>query len=157
MDVGMVFGILFAVIVIILLVGFGLDALGDLEKTARAAQIRTALNDLEATADNVDTLATGSTLKFLFHIPSGVRFCFVDSANPGRAVYTDASRNWEPDPIIERHIQEEGFTVWTIDESAGEQNGYAIAHLVPAGGSFCADDNTGLLLENQGLTVVISD
>lgn len=156
MDVGMVFGIILSVIVIVVLLGYGLNAILGISATQNAAQIRNAVADLETRVDNVANFAEGSTLTHTLRLPASVTFCFVNPADPGRAVYPEPDKNWLPDPGIGGIITEEGYTLWTIDESTGEENGYVIAGLVPAGGNFCAGSGATLFLENQGLMVAVS-
>ena len=96
MDVGLVFGIIFAVIVIGALFVYGFDLIGGFFCTGNDAQTLKAVKNLETSVKDIYTLSEGSTTPFKLYLPGDSRICFInpDDPNPNRA------RGWDPDSTL---------------------------------------------------------
>ncbi len=155
MNAGMVFGLIFTIIVIALVLIFGLGQMGNMFCMSSDAQAGKAMADLETVASEVYNLAEGSSRSFRVILPGDAKLCFVDPENPGTQLYTaaDSWKNWVPDPVYEGIIREKGYNLWY--EICSGKGGKAIGSLrVPK--SFCVTGGKTVYLENKGLWVEIS-
>ncbi len=156
MNVGAVFGIIFAAIFIGFILAFGTGAITDIFCVGNVAQTNNAVKQLEIAVENLYVRGSeGSSDEYTLNIPDNARVCFVNS--------TDASPNvlggWMPDPdtahIVKRKIETQNLNVWVYYNCGSQEPGYRIEYLsVPS--SFCASPGTSLYLENKGLSVEIS-
>ena len=101
MNVGMLFGIIFTIIVIAFVVFFGYEQISSFIGISSGASMSQQIEDFRDEVGNVNTLAMGSVKRFNFKVYAGVeRVCFVDSEDPS----PEPSNDWNPDNIIERSI-----------------------------------------------------
>jgi hypothetical protein len=152
MNTGLIFGIIFAIIVIALLFVFGLGQIENIFCVSNVAQMNKVVKELEDATEDVFNLAEGSALPFKLSIPRNAQICFVNASNPAR------ENNWNPDPneysIILNRIDAHGFNIWRIYGCGSHDPGYRIRHLRPAD-NFCAGLGTEVFLENVGHYVVV--
>lgn len=155
MNAGMVFALIFTVIVIGLVLVFGLGQMGSLFCMSSDAQVGKSMTDLETVASEVYNLAEGSSRVFRISLPGDSKLCFVDPEGTGIQLYTaaDSWKNWVPDPVYESIIQEKGYNIWY--EMCSGKGGKTLSYVkVPK--NFCVIGGKSIYLENKGLWVEIS-
>lgn len=136
MDVSMIFGIIFTIVVIGLVLIFGSGALQDLFCFGSDAQIIKEIKNIEKKVEDIYYLAENSGETHTISIPSSQKICFFNSSDPSPR-YTDSLHTWNPDSAYQRIIKNEGYNVWYY--SGCRQNGYTIPKLdLPANKNFCA-------------------
>ena len=152
MNIGMIFGIIFAIIVIFFVTAFALPMILETGCAQEQLQVSDALNDLENTIGNFYLLSQGSASFYEFNAPPNVKTCFVYYNNPA----TNVGGGWtEPEIVRKTIIQENEYNVW-FSYCEGE-DGRHIEHLsVEDGKSFCITGSGRLYLENMGNHVKIS-
>ena len=129
MDTGLVFGIIFAIIIIGLLLVFGMEQIVNIFCITNTAQTNKAVKDMENAVDNVFNLGQGSAMPFQVSIPRNARICFVDPDNPIRM------NNWNPstDPdmyrIIMYRINASRSNMWITYGCGTNRNEYRVSHL----------------------------
>jgi hypothetical protein len=155
MNVGVVFGMIFTVIVVLFLLVFGLGQLTDFFCLSSDAQVQKAIRDVENRVEQVYNLAEGSSMTLDLNLPSDLKFCFIDPLNPGPQDYSPQTwKNWYPDDVYITLIQDNNYTLWYTGCSG--QNGYRIKNLKPKNNeSFCIKPGVELYLVNKGQYVEI--
>ncbi len=159
MQVGMVFALIFAVILIGFVLAIGVPQLGALTSVGSQAQVQKAIHDIEDVVDNVYwNGAYGSSDILELALPSGTRVCFIDTDNPSTASYMEEWKRWKSDPAINAIIQaeENRFNLWYFYGS--DQNGYKVSHmkLDVNSDNFCAIGGVGIYFENKRDHVAVS-
>ncbi len=154
MNVGMVFSMILAIIVIVMVLTLGSEQIANIFSLNNAAITQRAVNDLKAKVLEAYDLTEGSTIKLELAIPGNTRLCFVDPENPEDNIDPDQKRRWKPDSLVKNIITENGYNLWI--ESPSEKNGDRVEYL-RTGENFCAGTGTALYLTNSGLTVSITD
>lgn len=149
MSVGMIFGIIFTIIVISLLLVFGNRAISFIFCYSSDAQVSRTILSLESTVDDLYTLTEGNSNVFNLNIPGGTLVCFVNPNDPSPNLRGD----WNPDPVYQTIISEDGYTIWY--EHCSGKSGRVIEYLLPKE-NFCAGPGTGIYLENKGTWVEAS-
>jgi len=150
MNVGMVFAIIFAVIVMGVVLIFGSQQIVNIICLGNEAQTGKAIKDLETSVKNLYGQAQGSTNVFDLNLPSDSRFCFINSSDPSARPGAD----WNPDPVIQTMIKNNGYNLW-YSHCTGK-SGYVINHLmIPSNKNFCVKSGSELYLENKGFWVSI--
>ncbi len=156
MSVGMIFGIIFAILVMSMILVFGADVTKIIFCTGNDAQIQKTIDNLQSVMDDLYMLPSGSGDWFTIKIPSDFRICFVNSTDPGPVIYPQQERSWKPDIVYQRIIQDEGYNIW-FRHCSGESGG-EIEHLfISPGKNFCAKTGTRIYLESTGRWVTISE
>ena len=152
MNTGMVFGIIFAILVIGMLFVFGIDQIANIFCVSNVAQTNKAVSDLENAVENVFNLAEGSAMPFKVSIPRNAEICFVNYSNPV------PMNTWNPDPdmynIISNRITANRFNIWIKYGCGTSDTGSKISYL-RVSENFCAGLGTDLYLENKGYHVAI--
>ncbi|MBI4021125.1 MAG: hypothetical protein HY369_02695 [Candidatus Aenigmarchaeota archaeon] len=160
MDTGLVFAIIFTIIVVGVVVALGMGQIQSFFCVGSNAQTNKAVADIEDIVDEVFVLAKGSAKTYRLALPSDGKVCFVNSTSPGVQPYTDTTQTWNPDPLILEHVFQNpaspgyGSNVWIhyCDRPLGE--GYQMKFLAPSK-SFCAVSGRTVTIENKGKTVDI--
>lgn len=155
MNIGMVFGFIFAIIVIGFLLAsggnlinkiFGLQ--GDVQIAKQMADIQSAVYtdsgsgifwSLKGSVDTINVKVGGGAEKI----------CFFNPAKPSK----NPSGNWLPEKSLEGQIQSKNYTAG-IFEAGGNFNGYKIDKLLPSS-NFCIDSASRLTITNTGKNVDI--
>lgn len=150
MNVGMVFMVIFAIVVMGLVLVFGMEQIINLFCFANEAQTIKAIKDLENEVDNLYILAEGASKQFDLGIPGDAEFCFVNPSNPG----ANLLKGWDPDPVIVSIITENGYNLWYTHCTG--QSGYKIPYLLPSY-NFCVKSGVILYIENKGAYVDITE
>ena len=149
MNVGMVFAIIFAIILMAAILVFGIGQIGNVFCLSSDAQVASAIKDLEVMVEEVYVLSEGSSRVFDLRIPGGAELCFVNTSNPGTQYSRDRLHDWIADPVYQAVIQEYGYNLWYTQCSG--KNGYTFEHLrVSDEGSFCVKSGDSLFLTNKG-------
>ena len=150
MNTGMVFGMIFAAIVIGLLLIFGAEQIINIFCLSSNAQVNKAVKDLENEVENVFVLAEGSAMPFTVAVPRNAMICFINHSNPA------AMNNWRPEPdkfnIISNKIRQYRYNLWIYYGCGTNDDGYKIRYL-QVSENFCVGAGTELYLENKGYHV----
>jgi len=154
MDVGLVFGIIFAIILIGAVFVYGFDLIKGFFCTGSDAQTLKAVKDLEVSVKDLYALSEGSTLPFKLHLPGDAKICFInpDDLSP------NIPKGWNPDSTLMELLNTSGTSFYRSNlwiEKCSEKIGYKIPHLLPAY-NFCATQGDELFLENKGYWVEVS-
>lgn len=155
MNAGMVFALIFTVIVIGLVLVFGMGQIGSLFCMSSDAQAGKVISDLEDVSFEVYNLAEGSSRVYQVSLPSDARLCFVDPESPGTQLYPSGEswKNWVADPVYQSMIQENGYNLWY--EICSGKGGTRLQYLRVTQ-NFCVEGSREVYLENRGLWVEIS-
>jgi hypothetical protein len=157
MQVGAVFGIIFAIIVMALLLAFGSGQIINIICLGNLAQTNKAIRDLEFLVDGIQASGPESSDTFGVSIPGNARLCFVDPEHPE----PNFLGRWNPDPdsFIELDIKEKGYNLWIEYGCGSSDKGYRMDYVVVRGPSdttnrnFCIGSGETLLLTNIGVEV----
>jgi hypothetical protein len=152
MQVGAVFGIIFALIVMAFVLYLGSTQITNIMCLGNVGQTNKAVKDLENLVDDIQASGEGSSDTFRLSISTNAMVCFIDPDDPGRSV----SGGWLPDPeiypIIATKIQTGNYNVW-IEYNCGDADpAYRMDYMVTES-NFCADSGDTLLLTNIGVEV----
>lgn len=152
MDTGLVFGIIFAIIIMALLLVFGMEQIVNIFCVGNIAQADKSVKDLENTVENVYNLAEGSAMPFRVAIPKNSKLCLINYNDPA------PMNSWNPDPdlynSIKYSIENRRYNVWIRYGCGTEEIGYRINYLELTE-NFCVSGNTELYVENKGYHVAI--
>lgn len=161
MNTGMIFAMIFTVIIIgfILAVGFG--QIQDFFCLGSNAQANNAILGIESIVEEVFVMAAGSGKTYPLSLPADVKVCFVNTNDPSPVPYTDRTLTWNPDLLILEEMLENpkspsyksNLWIYLCGSPLGE--GYKMSYLSPSK-SFCAKKGTQLYIENKGAFVDIS-
>jgi hypothetical protein len=150
MNVGMIFALLAALLLIGFLLAFGLGAIGGLFSVNEQGQVQKAVKDLEAVVGELYYRTPGNSQVVDLMLPGSASVCFVNSSES--RVYSERWKSWTPSQDIRAVLEVEGYNVWYY--WSGGNGGYRMAHL-EAPDSFCAVSGTRVYLESRGLTVSV--
>jgi hypothetical protein len=153
LSVGMVFALIFTIIVIGLLLTFGMDSIIRFFCFANDAQTTSVIKKLEIAVDSLYEKSEGSSLLFKLKLPSNAKLCFVNASNPSSRFHTDPVKTWNPDITIQDMIKENGYNLWFFHCSG--QSGYKITcknspQCFQPSDNFCATSGSELYLVNKG-------
>ena len=160
-QIGMVFAIIFTVILIGFILAVGMNQIRDFFCIGSNAQTNKAVKDLESLIGEVFLLAKGSSKTYLLNMPSDAKLCFINETNPGPHPYTDPTKTWNPDKLVLDNILLDpnsnyfGSNLWIYRCGTPLGEGYKIKYLSPSK-SFCSIRGHKLFLENKGAWVDIS-
>ncbi|MBU0953765.1 MAG: hypothetical protein KKA90_05120 [Nanoarchaeota archaeon] len=154
MNVGPVFGIIFALIALGLLLVFGFDQVMTIFSFNDEATILRQVESLEKSVADVYNLAEGSSKEFIVVIPKNTKFCFLNVSEPTKPSVIDG---WLPGTITRYHLETPtdplyGSNVWTDVNDV--ENGYKIGHLVSKI-NFCFTGKATAYLTNIGPAVLV--
>ena len=148
MNIDVVFGIIFAIIIIAFVLVLGTRQITSFFCLGGDAQAAGAVHDLTAEVNNLYPLAQGSAKAVDVRIPADAALCVVNLANPA----PDVSRGWDPPESVQLILstpahEESRNPVWS--KSCGSWNSAAVPHLV-APHSFCISGASQIQLVNAG-------
>jgi hypothetical protein len=156
MSVEMVFGIIFTIIVMGLILVFGSGAITSIFCMGTDAQVQKTVTNMKNLVDDLYVLPSGSGDYFTLNLPSNTKLCFMNSTDPKPVFYPDPLKTWNPDRVYQIIIKEEGYNVW-YHQCSG-QSGDRIEHLyINPDKNFCAKPGMKLYLKNAGRWVVIEE
>jgi hypothetical protein len=140
MDVSLVFGMIFTLIVIGLLLVFGWEQIAGILGFSAEAQVLKNIDNLKNKVDDTYRLGEGSSEQFTLSFPKDYSLCFFNSSNPADRFYSDKSVTWDPDSTVKYLINASHYNVWYYagsDSAAGK--GKRIPYLeMPTENNFCA-------------------
>ncbi|NIO22560.1 MAG: hypothetical protein GTN38_00850 [Candidatus Aenigmarchaeota archaeon] len=143
MNVGLVFGIIFAAIVIGFLLFFGFKYINEMFEVNCDAILGDQIIKLRDQVEKTFQLSLGSSQEFILNIPSCTeKMCFVDYDDPS------SYGNWETDNILTRMIIQNKYSLIVFDRDKNFE-GYEIERLKP-NYNFCVSSRKTLLLKNEG-------
>jgi hypothetical protein len=156
MGVGMVFGIIFAIVVIGMIMIFGSDAINSIFCMGNDAQMQKTIKNMQNFVDELYTHPSGSGDYFIVNIPGGFWLCFMNSTNPSPVFYPEQHKTWNPDRVYQRIIKDEGYSIW-YNKCSGESGGKINHFFISPEKNFCVKSGTELYFENMGRWVTILD
>ena len=146
MNIGMVFIIIFSIVVIMMFFIFGFDSLQGMMCLGNEATTTKAIKDLESMVIDTSLQGESSSNIFKLRISEDSRFCFIDPENADVKTIT-----WNADRIAIGHIRENNFNLW-YDHCTGT-SGFTFDKLKSVE-NFCVK-SADLYLENKGFFVSI--
>ena len=160
----MVIAIVFAVIFIGFLLGFGFEQIQNFFCLSEKANTLRVVNELKNRAEGLYTKAQGSSDLFDLRIPGGAKVCFFFAGDDSAHYLYNQDYNWVPTPTIKLLISDplssqHDSNVWIFH--CGGNMGFKIDHLEPNEGpegnkgAFCVPVGQELWLENKGTHVSI--
>jgi hypothetical protein len=139
MNVGLVFGIIFAAILIGFIFIFGFGQIQSILGFGQEASFDKTIDDFRNAVSQVYSLSQGSVQGFDFPFPESYdSVCFV--GDPEQRTPT-----WEPDAVYTSLIEGYGYNVIVT----GTNKGYKIDNLSPTN-NFCIASKTKVYLRNMG-------
>jgi hypothetical protein len=180
MQVGTIFALVTAIIVIGMILVFGADQISNLVGLSGQAQLQKSVLDIEGLNEEVFNMARGSSRTHIVNLPTGTRLCFIDVSDPGRAQTTTNIDDWwcpgnptcisgkDNDLIVDYMILNEQSqlyksNMWIYDNLQEMGTGYRIPYMAPACPigvtdrcSFCISTGTEIFLQNAGPVVEVS-
>ncbi len=149
MNVGLVFGIIFAIIVMGFLLFFGYSRIIEILELNEDVLIKKQMTDLEKTADRVFEMSMGTTQDFDFKFYKTINnVCFIDPENPD----SNQAMGWELDDYLKKLIDDGKYNMIIFINDMPDGNN--ITHVLPLE-NFCIDKPGKLWLENKGTYVDI--
>ena len=135
MDVSMIFGIIFALILIGALLAFGLPLIEKYIKIGIDSEVLKTIDNLQKKVDEIYRLAENSAEEFKLSFPKDYKLCFFNSSDPKKHY----SAGWDPDSTTLYRINQSRYNVWYYsgdDDARGD--GKAIPYLdIPTEKNFC--------------------
>ena len=151
MNVGLVFGIIFAVIVIGFILFFGIKYMGEMSETACKSQAGQQISNLEKAVKSTLALSQGSSQELRVILPNCYeKMCFVDTEHPES--YPEGG--WEPDERTKMMTYQEKKNVFLFKPN-GVVEGWRIEKLKPHI-NFCMSSTKKVILRNTGSLVEIA-
>jgi hypothetical protein len=152
MDTGLVFGIIFAAIVIILLMVFGFRYINEVFFISCESQTGQQIVNLENAVKSTLTLSQGASQNLKIIIPNCLeRMCFVDPDHPE---VENIGGGWSPDEFTATLVSRYGYNVVLV-KSNGEIDGRQIDKFRPYV-NFCITSSKEVTLRNIGTLVEIT-
>lgn len=148
MNVGLVFGIIFAAIIIGFLLFFGYTYINEMFGVNCEAILGDQIIKLREQVGRTFQFSLGATQEFTLTVPACIeKICFVNPDDPS------SYGNWETNNVITRMILTYDYNVIVFrdDQSSG---GHVIDHLTTEY-NFCVSSKKTLLLKNDGPFVVV--
>ena len=154
MDAGMVFGLIFTICVMAMILFFGLDQIADFFGFGTETQVHRELKEVAQDVDRIYNMAENSGEPHTLSIPESTKICFFNSSNPSPRIYADDSISWKPDAAFRTIIKSEGYNTWYY--AGSKRGGYAIHNLdMPSDKNFCAPGGTRVYITRMYNGVVI--
>ncbi|MBN2043270.1 MAG: hypothetical protein JW754_05715 [Candidatus Aenigmarchaeota archaeon] len=153
MNVGMLFGIIFAIIVIGFVLYFGYTYIGEYMSIQNEAGLMQQILRLDNAVDEVYNMAYESSKRFSLSLGEGKKVCFVDPQNPS----SNPDGGWETNEVLTRMVSGNNHNVVILLPDGRYDNGKEIEHLAPLRSSnFCVEGDSEFLLKNEGKYVSIT-
>jgi len=155
LNVGMVFGIITAILVMIFVIIFASDQISNMFCAGSVAQTNKAVMNLEEIVDDIYYAGLDSSDLYTMRLPDNAKVCFINTDDPRPNI----ALGWSPEinqyPIIEQIIQLQDYNTW-IEYNCGPDSdpGYKISYMVVPN-SFCTTSGDRVYLKNKGMTVEV--
>ncbi|MEE9323143.1 MAG: hypothetical protein V3U72_01230 [Candidatus Aenigmarchaeota archaeon] len=151
MNVGFVFGIILAIIIIGFLLFFGIKYIGEWSEMACESQMGQQITNLKNAVKSTLALSQGGSQELRITIPSCFeKICFVDPDHPED--YPPGG--WEPETHVRIIVVNEKNSV-VICRPSGVVEGYKIDKFKPYV-NFCMTSTKTVILRNTGTLVEIT-
>lgn len=148
MNVGLVFGIIFAAIVIGFLFFFGFKYINEMFGVNCEAVLGDQIIKLRNQVGKTFQLSMGATQEYELIVPGCIeKICFVNPDDPS------SYGNWETNNVINRMILAYKYNMIVFNKDKTFK-GYGIKHLTTEY-NFCVSSKKTLLLSNDGSFVVV--
>ncbi len=152
MNVGLIFGIIFAIIVMGMLIVFGMQNIGSVIEVSCESHIGQEMINIEKAVDKVRTFSQGSSIELIVLVPSCVeRVCFVDPQHPE---IENKKGGWMTNDFISDLVSSNGHNVVLLKDD-GSYDGYTVSKLRPVE-NFCITTKEKTVLRNMGSRIEIS-
>ncbi len=153
MNVGMLFGIIFSMIIIGFVLYFGYTYIGEYMDIQGDAGLMQQILRLDNAADEVYNMAFESSKRFSLSFSGGGKVCFVDPSNPS----SNPDDGWETNEVLTRMVSGNNHNVVVLLPDGRYDYGKEIEHLAPLRSSnFCVEGDSEFLLRNEGKYVSIT-
>ncbi len=144
----MVFGFVFAIIVIGFLLAGGLPMIQGILSAGEAATHNKNIEEFKKAVEGVYFTTTGSTDVFTAKVTGGIeRICFLNPQNP----QNNPRGDWFAEQVVQDLIQNKSYSLFVINQD-GSGKGEVIERLSPDE-NFCIKTDRELLLVNKGRSV----
>ena len=154
MDAGMVFGLIFTICVMAMILFFGLDQIMSFFGMGQDSQLIREIKTIAQDVDRIYNMAENSGEPHTLSIPESTKICFFNSSNPSTRIYADDTISWKPDPAFKTIIKGDGFNTWYY--AGSKKGGYTINKLdMPTDMNFCAPGGTKIYIMRTYNGVVI--
>ena len=148
MDVSLIFGIIFTIILISVILVFGGGVIADFFGMSGQAQVLKSIDNLGKKADELYRLAGGSSEQFKLSFSKDYKLCFFNSSDPQKHL----SAGWDPDGTVIYRIKQSGYNTWYYqgtNDAAG--SGVKVSYLRTAtADNFCVPGGSTVYLTNRG-------
>jgi hypothetical protein len=153
MDMALVFGIIFAAIVMGLLVFFGFKYINEMFAMSCESQTGQLTENLKNVVRSTSALSKGSVQEFKIIVQStcATRICFVDPQHPE---IENTEGKWVPDELTTYLVSRNKYNL-IITEKDGGIKGYIIEKLKPYV-NFCLTSTRDVTIRNTGAMVEIT-
>lgn len=152
MNVGLVFGIIFAAIVIILLLVFGFRYINEVMFLGCESQTGQQIVNLEKAVKSTLTLSQDASQELRILVPGCIgKMCFVDPDHPE---IENPGGGWIPNEFTVSLASRYKYNVIMI-KSDGGIDGYKIEKFRPYV-NFCLESSENVILRNQGTFIDIT-
>ena len=150
MEVSLVFGIIFASIVMGLIVFFGYNYINQMMTLSCQSQLGQQIENMKSTIKSTLTLSKGSAQEFdiLLQSNCATKICFVD---PEMASIENEADGWMPDEFTAYFASRNKFNIIIFKPDKG-MDGYEIAKLKPSA-NFCLTSSRKVIFRNTGVLV----
>jgi hypothetical protein len=152
MDVGLLFGMIFAIIVMGFVVFFGYRYVTDMACIQGDSTTAQQIINLEKSVQDTFSLSMGSSKDFQLMVGAcSGKICFLNPASTD----SNPESGWETNNIFDELIQSNNYNIFVLDSSGNYKDGRSIKNMKPAE-NFCISSAKNLLLTNKGRYVSIS-
>ena len=152
MDTSLVFGIIFAAIVIGLLVFFGLKYINEMMLVTCESQIGQQITNLRNAVKSTLSLSRGSSQEFRLLFPGCAnKICFVDVNHPE---IENSGEGWVPTEFTTTLVSSNKYS-FLVFKPDNRVEGYTIDKFKPYV-NFCISSSRDVILRNTGTTVEIT-
>ena len=151
MDTGLVFGIIFAAIVMGLLLFFGFRYINDMMAAGCDSQAGQQVTNIRNVAKSVLTFSKGSTQSVKILMPACFsKMCFID---PGHPEVANVMAGWAPGDIENIMVSRYKYNIIAY-RNGGGIDGYIVEKMKPDV-NFCITSTGDITLKNAGTYVEI--
>lgn len=152
MNVGLIFGIIFATIVMGLVLFFGFKYIGEVMDISCESQLNQQVIEMEDSVEAVLETSMGSQEEVSVMVPACAEsICFVDPRHPG---VENEQWKWVPDDYSVALIDRKGYNM-LIMKSGTVEDGFQIEKMKPYV-NFCIDRSREVILRNMGTFIEVT-
>lgn len=170
MNVGIVFTLIFAIIVVTLLLIFGYGSIINLAGFGQRANVLDSIEKIDSEAQKVYSYSRGSTRELLLSVSADSKICFINPQDPQKRTWKENWKSWDPPAGVINTINRQGSeffgsNLWLItpDSQIGKGQVILKGSLIPKpessgdSGNFCISGSRKIFFENAGQIVYVSE